>query len=277
MKQDITFAGINIFNSNQQTAGMVLCTAGSREVLANGVLFKIEKGVLCFLSPIISIFELSRSEDYAELSIMDEIDNLYKVIRSIYDVVLKLRLRESPCIKLDEEYFNLFLNRRNEIIKKSDYLETVTDTGERKVLIQSIILLKQETLLEFIHLYYKNCEVLPSTVDKYDSLVFRFVYSLNQNYRVHRNVAFYAAELSMSKSHFTRIVKAKTGKTPSELIATITTVNAKLMLKQTDLSIKDIAAKLNFPEQFTFRKFFKHNTGCSPKEFRAKSKGKLKQ
>ncbi|MBO6073593.1 MAG: helix-turn-helix domain-containing protein, partial [Paludibacteraceae bacterium] len=34
---------------------------------------------------------------------------------------------------------------------------------------------------------------------------------------------------------------------------------------------KEVAAELGFPEQFTFRKYFKTHTGISPSEFRHQS------
>ena len=69
-------------------------------------------------------------------------------------------------------------------------------------------------------------------------------------------------------------VKDKTGKTPSEWIADMTIVNAKLLLEQSGMSIKEIAAELNFPEQFTFRKFFKLHVGVPPKEYRLRNRVK---
>ena len=43
---------------------------------------------------------------------------------------------------------------------------------------------------------------------------------------------------------------------------------AKHLLMQQDLRVKDIADRLGFPEQFTFRKYFKTHTGMSPTEYR---------
>lgn len=52
------------------------------------------------------------------------------------------------------------------------------------------------------------------------------------------------------------------------------TVNqAKRLLSQTELSVKEIAEKLGFPEQFTFRKYFKTHTEMSPTDFRLKNIG----
>lgn len=85
-------------------------------------------------------------------------------------------------------------------------------------------------------------------------------------------MSFYANEVNLSLSHFTRTVKKCTGRTPSEWIATITITNAKLMLEQSDMNIKEVAAELNFPEQYTFRKFFKQHEGIPPKAFRQSHK-----
>jgi AraC-like DNA-binding protein len=40
------------------------------------------------------------------------------------------------------------------------------------------------------------------------------------------------------------------------------------MLKNLDLSIKEISLRLNFPDQSSFGRFFKSITGQSPKAFR---------
>jgi AraC family transcriptional activator of pobA len=92
---------------------------------------------------------------------------------------------------------------------------------------------------------------------------------MNKNYKSERTVNYYANRANLSKGHFSRIIKNRTGKTPSQWIATVTIVNAKLMLEQSGNSIKEIAAELNFPEQFTFRKYFKQHVGVPPKEYRA--------
>ena len=44
--------------------------------------------------------------------------------------------------------------------------------------------------------------------------------------------------------------------------------NAKLQLTRTNKSIKEIDEELNFPEQFTFGKYFRQYTGISPKNYR---------
>ena len=111
--------------------------------------------------------------------------------------------------------------------------------------------------------------VNPEQGNPHTMIAFQFLFLLNQHYQTERSVGYYASQANLSPSHFTRIVKKNTGKTPSEWIATITIFNAQLLLRQTNKSIKEIATELHFPEQFTFRKFFKLHVGLSPKDYRA--------
>jgi len=48
----------------------------------------------------------------------------------------------------------------------------------------------------------------------------------------------------------------------------VTVNQAKSLLRKPDTQVKQVADELGFPEQFTFRKYFKTHTGMSPTEFR---------
>lgn len=255
-----------------ENTGLILCTNGTREVLINGELFHIEKDILCISSPIIVIYELSRSKDYTESTILDNAEVFYQIIKNMFDIIVNFRLHNTPCMKLDEEYIDIFLKRKNLIETKKEYLKKVSNADEQIILKQIIHLNEQATMLEFFHLFYNQKTLSPISVGKNKAIAFKFIYSLNLNYKTQRNVGFYANEVKLSLSHFTRIIKNETNKTPSEWIADITVINAKLLLKKSGMNIKEIAAELHFPEQFTFRKFFKSRVGLSPKEYRLQHK-----
>jgi len=48
---------------------------------------------------------------------------------------------------------------------------------------------------------------------------------------------------------------------------------ARLLLADKRLSIKDVAAQLNFSSEFYFSHFFRHHTGITPTQFRQHQKG----
>ncbi|MGN1353351.1 MAG: helix-turn-helix domain-containing protein [Alloprevotella sp.] len=249
-------------------AGMWVCTAGRRQFWMNGQLYEAERGMLCFISPIIAIYELSRDDDYAEVSITDEAEVFYHAIKQVYSMIFELMQTNPPCLRLDEERLAFFIARHDEIEQKRSRIAESDDPRERNILTHSMHLLEQQTLLEMVLLYCKGQTVKPKPAARNETVLFKFIYAVNTNPNHERSVAFYAREQGLSPNHFTRIIREQTGKTPSEWIATITIVNAKILLKQPGMNVKAVAAELNFPEQYTFRKFFKLHVGIPPKEFR---------
>ena len=71
----------------------------------------------------------------------------------------------------------------------------------------------------------------------------------------------------LTPRHFAYIIKKESGYTPMEWINMVTIYQAKNMLRQPNMLVKQVADDLGFPEQFTFRKYFKTPTGISPTEY----------
>lgn len=74
--------------------------------------------------------------------------------------------------------------------------------------------------------------------------------------------------MEVTPKHLSRTVKAQTGYTAVEWIERFVILEAKVLLKSSNLNIQQIADELNFPSQSFFGKYFKKFTGMSPKEFR---------
>lgn len=53
-----------------------------------------------------------------------------------------------------------------------------------------------------------------------------------------------------------------------KIIESYVITESQVLLSSTELSIQEIALKLNFPSQSVFGKYFKRITGLSPKEYR---------
>lgn len=96
----------------------------------------------------------------------------------------------------------------------------------------------------------------------------QFINLVQQNFRKERFLDFYASKLEITPKHLSRTLKALTGNTAVEWIERYVILEAKVLLKSTNMSIQQIADDLNFPSQSFFGKYFKKNVGMSPKEFR---------
>lgn len=78
----------------------------------------------------------------------------------------------------------------------------------------------------------------------------------------------FAARLSVHVNHLNKVLKETTGKTTTELIKNRLLQEAKILLKQTDWTISEIAWSLGFEEVAHFSNFFKKQTALSPLNFR---------
>jgi len=107
----------------------------------------------------------------------------------------------------------------------------------------------------------------PKPLSRKRQIMMTFLLTLNAEYRQHRTVQYYADKQALTPRHFADIIKQESGYTPMEWINMITVNQAKNLLRQPDMQVKQVADELGFPEQFTFRKYFKTHTGMSPTEY----------
>ncbi len=77
----------------------------------------------------------------------------------------------------------------------------------------------------------------------------------------------YAKMCNLSEYHFLRTFKKVTGTTPHKFMAKITVNKAIDLLSDTNLNISEIALSLGFSDSLYFSRFFKKETGASPKNY----------
>ena len=97
----------------------------------------------------------------------------------------------------------------------------------------------------------------------------RFHELLLGNCRKHRDVGFYAQELCVTPDYLSKIIRECDGQSALKWITNAVVTEAKLLLRRPDMNVSQVAIELNFPDQSTFGKFFKRNTGMAPARYRA--------
>lgn len=83
-----------------------------------------------------------------------------------------------------------------------------------------------------------------------------------------RQPSFYAEQLNIHSNHLNAVVKRITDKTASQIIQQYLVIFAKSLLRQTELSVKEISFRLHFNEPTHFNAFFKKLTGFTPQQYR---------
>ena len=127
----------------------------------------------------------------------------------------------------------------------------------------------QHSIIAFYYRYAYRCyEFLDSAADSAARLSDRFIKLVKDKFKTERFLEYYADELGVTPKHLSRTVKAQTGYSAASWIERFLILEAKILLKSTNLTVQQISDNLNFPTQSFFGKYFKKNVGVSPKLYR---------
>lgn len=256
---------ISTFNK----CGIFYCQRGSVEVSLEGCHYRIKPGDVYIYMASTLVHLLHKSED-AE-GIMVEVDFYYilPIVNKVINVESQLFMRKNPCVSLSGEqcaHFEYLLNNLWDRINAEDcQKENVQYQHLKLELIKSM---GQTICYEILNMYFTNQPLQPLQQGKKDVVFQNFMLSLFRFYRKERDVSFYARMQHITPRYFSAIIKEKTGDSALQWIVRMVITEAKQLLEESDLSIKEIADQLNFPTQSFFGKYFKQYVGVSPKEYR---------
>lgn len=112
-----------------------------------------------------------------------------------------------------------------------------------------------------------NQEEEPVALSRRHNYVRDFMVLVQKHHCRERSVAFYADKLFISAKYLSLIIKESTGKSAADWIDEYVILEAKNLLRYSGKNIQQVAYDLNFTNQSSFGKYFKHLTGMSPSEF----------
>lgn len=134
-------------------------------------------------------------------------------------------------------------------------------------------------LMEVIHGAQKKqpeAGVLLTDTGAYDRITALFIELLERQFPIEQGnerikiitPSAFAAQLNIHVNHLNKVLKETTSQTTTQFIDARLVQEAKVLLKHTNLSIKEIAWALGYEEPNHFSTFFKSRTGVTPKQFR---------
>lgn len=92
---------------------------------------------------------------------------------------------------------------------------------------------------------------------------------VDQHFKQHKSVAFYAGQLHLTANYLNILCQKHFKVSALSIIQKRISLEAKRLLNRSELSIKEIAYDLGFNDPAHFSHFFKEQIGLSPKDFRA--------
>lgn len=241
---------------------IVMCTRGSGRIAIDMREYDIRENTLIIVQPKNYINMSIQTDDFAANVVACSHHVVEDVLPKLTDLLpLLVHHRTDPVVYLSEQeasglgaFFSLLCEKIS---------GPTTPFQHRKVMC-----LLQSALFEMLEIQYESAQERDYGKSRKEEIMAKFILSVSENFRTHRQVSFYADSLCITPKHLSSVVKDLTGKTAGEWIENYVIMEAKVLLKTTDLTIQEISAKLNFANQSFFGKYFKHQTGFSPSAYR---------
>ncbi len=252
-------------------SGMFICLKGNVRFMLddNDINMKKNDIVVYFPYSVLKIIEVS--EDLYGIMMSVDVNVVQPLLTKITDVDSILNIRQSPVTNLSEHDLQAINNYIELYQKHLKLSKQFADNDQRRfwqlnnLQIENV---RMNLVLQIIIAFSEADNKLKNTVDRRDDIVRKFLNDLKDNYLIQHEVSFYSTRQYISMRYFSSVIKQRTGQTPSQWITSILVKEAKNFLTQSNLTVKEISEKMNFPNQSYFGKWFKTHVGMGPLEFK---------
>lgn len=175
-----------------------------------------------------------------------------------------LSLLDNPCITLDDEQMSIaedYFSLAKKVILSKQQNKAKTLGG----LLSSLTYLAESLWTEQLSLAR---EKRMGASARKNQIFDRFIALITEYHTSERGMGFYADKLCLTPKYLSKIVKEASGRSGPDWIDAFVILEAKNLLRYSNMSIKEVVNALHFPNSSVFYKFFKSKTGQTPSEYR---------
>ena len=245
-----------------QVGGICLCLHGECNMTLNQQRCQIKAGDLCVFLPRMQYQISEQSDDFEAFGILTQAEIMREVdIPSLADLLLYIG--EHPCISLDETTYQRIIG----YFRLIDRLTHDNHPYCRQIVYHQLMILYYE--VSNIFQQGKPLEMPPQT--RQEAMFRQFIAQVSRHHILERELGYYADKLCVTPKYLSSVVRSVTGKSAAWWIRHTVIIDAKNLLKSSQLTIQQVSDELHFPNPSFFGQYFKRQTGMTPKEFRRKS------
>ena len=241
---------------------MAMCKKGKAQYSIDTRQQVVKPGDLLFVSERHVVDNYVASPDFECLCIMLTTEYYHGFVQDVKNVSsLLLFSMNNPVVPLTNKEIQVFTN----------YFETIrekmADTSHhyRSPLVKALLL---AMFYDMSNVIYRVERQGNRKHTRAEAIFANFIRLLEENFRTQHRVSWYAEQLCITPKYLSEIVKKISLRTPNEWIDSYVILEARVLLKNTTKSIKEITDELNFPNQSFLGKYFKEHVGVSPSEYR---------
>lgn len=243
--------------------GFVLCSMSGKAAITIGIQdYQITENTELIILPGTTFGFINTSPDFAA--------KVFTFSKELYDNVI-LRLGASFSRYLRDTPFYTYPEGSELLEKVQCWMNMAKIVQEESNDFKG--LMEKNFLQNYIFFLYDKCKLyfshLVGTYTRKQEKFHQFMSLLDTHINEHRDVLFYADKLCITPRYLRKITMENVlSESPKAIIDKRLIVEIKVLLQSTELSIQEIADKLNFPDQSYLSRYFKLNAGITPTEYR---------
>ena len=241
---------------------ILICRKGKAMLNVNYKDWELYEGAVITLFPN-DVVELKVDEDF-EVEILKYNPSLLREASLQLEQTVYSSLREDRC-RQDTPVVTNIINGMFGLLK------VYFDQSECTCISQLVLCQLKAFFIGFHEYLQRNPQYRPDEVKSYRvrELFNHFMMLLEKDYKISRDVNYYAAQMNISSKYLTNIVSQVTGHTPKTIIDQYVILQLKMQLKRSTQSVKEMAWEFHFADVSFFCRYFKKHTGLTPQQIRS--------
>ncbi|MGN0006815.1 MAG: helix-turn-helix domain-containing protein [Alistipes sp.] len=260
---DIDAGNVNLSNTIGyiEQMGFLLCRQGSISLILDNRIYDVGAGDL-YIYPAFTHTQIkSFTPDLQGVAGTADFEFVLSALDSIADTKSHIYIRCNPRVSLTTKQYG----------RIADIIACVRARKDEHTPLGGNVLssLIRALCCEIVDAYISNTHVRTMKQTRKDKTFQNFIVSLYANFRTRRDVGYYAEQQNLTPRYFTTLIREVSGKTPLQWITMFVIIEAKRLLANPNISIKEVSDRLNFSAQTLFGRYFKLYAGCSPSAYRA--------
>ena len=260
--EDITQVPLPTSPSRMKSLFLALCTSSHAQYTVDTKMHEVSAGDVIIISEEQVVADYMLSQDCKGIALIMSYDFFQNIVSGVHELsALFLFARTHPVFHLDDNQTKALENDIEHIKEK------IVDTGHRfrRELVMTML---KALIIDMSNIIYRFQQVGEAGQTRAEVIFRDFIQTVEKNYRTERRVSWYAQQLCITSKYLSETVRTVSRRTPSDWIDSYVTRELRVMLRNSTMSIKQIADELNFANQSFLGKYFKEHVGMSPSKFR---------
>ena len=239
-----------------------LCTEGKASYTVDTKCRAVKKNDVIIVSEGQVIGDYMFNHGCDGLAIMMSYDFFRETISNVHELSqLFIFSRSHPVFTLQDNEAEVIMEYFEQIKRKVDEKEH----HFRKHLVRSLIM---SLIYDVSNVIFRIQQVKAPRMLRAETIFNDFIKLVEQNFRKERRVGWYAEQMCLNTKYLSETVKAVSNRRPNDWIDNYVTLELRVLLRNSSMSIKEITQQMHFANQSFLGKYFKEHVGVSPREYR---------